>query len=85
MHTSDKYDALVNYIFFSDKHVTVFDNPKYPQFLKMDEKTDTITPLQAEMPDQLTQLFGANSWVVLLFSLFQASLPYFRQVFAAMS
>jgi pimeloyl-ACP methyl ester carboxylesterase len=85
MHTSDQYDALVNYILFSNKHVTVFDNPKYPQFLKMDEKTNTLSPLQAESPDLLTQLFGANSWVVLLVNLFQTSLPYFRQVFAAMS
>jgi hypothetical protein len=82
MRGSDDYDLLVHYILFSDEQVTVFDNEKYPQFLILDESTNTVSPL---MPEEDTapffeQLFGANSWITVLFRFVSTLFVYLRQL-----
>ena len=81
MRTAADYDALVNYILFSEKQVTVYDNEKYPQFLRIDEKTEKITPLTAgqDTASVIVQLFGENSWVNVLIDFFTVFAAYLRQ------
>ena len=83
MRDSDDYDALINCIFFSEKQLTVFDNPKYPQFLILDEKTNTISPLTADNDagTDSGQIFGENSWLNVLVSFFTELFIYLRQTY----
>ena len=83
MRDSDDYDALINCIFFSEKQLTVFDNPKYPQFLILDEKTNTISPLTADNDagTDSGQIFGENSWFNVLVSFFTELFTYLRQTY----
>lgn len=82
MRGSDDYDPLVNYILFSDEQVTVFSNEKYPQFLVLDEKTNTISPLMPEEDPApfFEQLFGATSWITVLFRFMSTLFVYLRQL-----
>lgn len=85
MRDSADYDALINYIFFSEEHVTVFDNEKYPQFLVLDEKTNTMSPLTAggDTGADAGQLFGENSWINVLINFFTTLFAFLRQTYPA--
>ncbi len=84
MRGSYDYDELVRYILFSEKHATVFDNEKYPQFLILDEKTEKISPLTAESGnDDLSRFFDENSWIFILLKFFNATFTYLQQSFSA--
>jgi pimeloyl-ACP methyl ester carboxylesterase len=72
------YNEVINYVFFSPEQVTVFSNPDYPQFLRLDEETNTIVPLEAEPEPSPVPFFGPNSWPVILFRLIAATVAYLR-------
>lgn len=76
MHNFSEYERIESYILYAEKQMTVFDNPEYPQFLRYDEATQAISPLTGPeaQPAALLGIFGANSWVYILYKLVQAVL-----------
>ena len=58
------HDELYNWMFTSDKQLTVFDNAEYPQFLQNDTVNNTLTPVTAprgEINDAVNLAFNSTS------------------------
>lgn len=72
------YDDLINFIFFSPEQVTVFSDATYPQFLRLNEKTNTIVPLELQEETEQNLFLGNNSLPVLVFRLIMAVIAYLR-------
>lgn len=70
---SDAYDEIHRYILFSGRQVTVFDDPRYPQFMKYDYATDTMSPVEAEEePSPWEAFLSGNTWLAVIIRLLRA-------------
>lgn len=78
MRTARDYNELIAYILFSQEQVTVFSNPNYPQFLKLDEKTNTISPLEAQDETAENPFFAPDSLPAVVFRLLAAVVALLR-------
>lgn len=61
-------DELLKAICNSEQPMTVFDNENYPQFLKYDSKTETISPLSEEPSKSSEKKDSVKSFIKLLTS-----------------
>ncbi len=78
MRDAQDYDDLINLILFSEEQVTVFSDANYPQFLRLDEKTNTISPLQAKDDTAENPFFAPDSLFGLVFRLIAAVVALLR-------
>lgn len=78
MRNAQDYDDLINLILFSEEQVTVFSNATYPQFLRLDEKTNTISPLEAQDDTVENPFFAPDSLPAVVFRLLAAVVALLR-------
>ncbi len=59
VHTwyNDGYDEFVDWLVYESETPTVYENPKYPQFMYNNAENESVDPLKADDPDPINHKF----------------------------
>ena len=79
---ADYIESLTREIFYADTQMTVWDNPDYPQFVEYDAETEEVSEITESEPDFFEEMFGANSWAMVLVNFIKAILKFISELFS---